>query len=130
MKAKKFFVTLLALMFCLSLVSLALAAPQHAGVEPTADGAGNISIPQLPCGTLVEVVIWNDDQGTTKKLGATHQFKLNPGDGFNFRWRDATGRVWWQLVNKATVAQGLSIDPWVNPKNGKIECKYLFTGRK
>jgi len=120
-----FFVLLVAAIAAAALPAASWAATKYAGVEPAADQAGNVTIPQLPLGTLVEVVVWNDNEGTTRKLGAVSNFKLNPGDGFNFQWRDQSGKVWWQLVTQSTQATGLTIDPWVDPKDGRVKCKYL-----
>jgi hypothetical protein len=131
MKLKKTVVLILTAVLTLALVGAALAKPKHSGVEPSADGAGNVTIPQLPSGTLTQVWVWNDENGTTKKLGAAHQFKLNPGDGFNFTWAEkGCNNPWWQMVTKSTQANGLAIDPWVNPSTGKVQCKYIYTGGK
>jgi hypothetical protein len=113
----------------LLLATTAMAAPKEAGVQPSCDGAGNCTIPALPNGTLVKVVVWNDNDGTTNPLGATSSFKLKPGDGFNFTWKDCDGKVWWQMVTKSTQAAGLAIDPWVDPADGKVKCKYIFLGK-
>lgn len=114
---------------------LAIAAPTTAlassvkdsGVLPAVDDSGNLMIPALPQGKVVRLVIWNDDAGTTREMGAATSAKLNNGDGWNWEWTDANGKRYWHLITQSSkVGANYGIDPWKNPKSGKIECKYIY----
>jgi hypothetical protein len=124
------------LFFCLML-ALAIAIPAaafakalDAGVQPTADDQGNVTIPDIPNGKLVGVFVWNDGLGAPEqKLGAKHNFKLNPGEGFNFTWSGAQGTNW-QLVTPGTKPGGsLVVDTSWKDAKGIPRCKYLFPGK-
>ncbi|MFA6284935.1 MAG: hypothetical protein WC643_00175 [Parcubacteria group bacterium] len=120
-------------LFCalsLCFVGVVSAKVLDAGVFPTADAQGNVTIPQLPNGKILQIYVWNDSQGAAeKKLGATHSFKLNPGDGFNFTWSGPQG-VAWQLVTRGSQVGGsLVVDDSWKDANGKVGCKYLFPGK-
>lgn len=124
----KVLVLVCALSLCF--VGVVSAKALDAGVVPFADAQGNVTIPSIPNGKLVQVYVWNDGLGAAEKqLGATHSFKLNPGDGFNFTWSGPQGTNW-QLVTRGSQVGGSLVvdDSWKNA-NGKVGCKYLFPGK-
>jgi hypothetical protein len=100
----------------------AMATPKFVDVIPSCDANGNVTIPALPSGTtLLNVMIFDDAKGIPgKSLGPVQSFTLEPGQGFNFTWKDATG-TWWQMITPGTRAPGLTTD-CSNP-NG---CKFLY----
>lgn len=105
----------------------ALAAVKDSGVIPVVDETGNLTIPSLPQGKVVRLVIWNDEMGTTRDLGAVTSAKLNPGDGWNWEWVDVNGKRYWHLITPSSkTGANYSVDPWKNPATGRVECKYKF----
>lgn len=100
----------------------AMATPKFVDAIPSCDANGNVMIPPLPSGaTLLNVMLYNDTNGIPgKSLGPVQSFTLEPGQGFNFTWKDATG-TWWQMITPGTRAPGLTTD-CSNP-NG---CKFLY----
>jgi hypothetical protein len=122
---KKFFIggwiVMLALTVVLCTVGTGMATPKWVNAVPSyCQSNGNVTIPAMPKGTkLLNVVIYDDVQGTIKSLGPVNHFQLKPGQGFNFTWKDKTG-VWWQMITPQSIAKGLVID-CSNPKG----CKYL-----
>jgi len=128
MKTLKVFAVLFTLMFCFAAIANAKAL--DASVVPTADAQGNVTIPNIPNGKLVQVYVWNDSLGAPEqKLGAVHSFKLNPGDGFNFTWSGPQGTNW-QLVTPGTKPGGsLVTDTSWKDASGIVRCKYLFPGK-
>lgn len=135
---KKLAICILALI--LAIPTVALATPKYVECIPFADAQGNVTMPALPAGaTLMDVILFDDVRGNTgpggQSLGAVKSFELLVGQGFNFKWRDAQGNVWWQMITPQSgillasrPGNRLSVDPWVNPKTGQVECKYIFKG--
>lgn len=107
----------------------AMATPKFVNVQPTCDSGGNVTIPTMPSGaTLVNVEIYDDVNGTKpKQLGAVSAFRLEPGQGFNFLWKDSEG-TWFQMITPSTTPRGhLTTDcTWIDPKTGNPACKFLF----
>ena len=57
-----------------------------------------------------DVIVYNDSQGTSRKLGRVTVFTLTKGEGFTFTFMDEAG-THWQLIDQATpVGLGLAID--------------------
>jgi hypothetical protein len=110
-------------------VGLANAKALDAGVQPTADANGNVTIPALPNGKIVQVYVWNDSLGTPeRKLGPVTSFKLNPGDGFNFEWSGEQGVVWQLVTPKTKPGGSLVVDTSWKDSSGIVRCKYFFPG--
>lgn len=121
----------LALVCALSLcfIGVASAKALDAGVVLFADDQGNVTIPALPNGKVVQVYVWNDGLGAAEKpLGATHSFKLNPGDGFNFKWSGSQGTNWQLVTRGSQVGGSLIVDDSWKDANGVVRCKYLYPG--
>jgi hypothetical protein len=126
-KMKSFFGSVF---FLLAMVGAANAAPaKFVNATVSCDGDGNVTIATMPSGTtLVAVEIYDDIRGTKpRRIGATSSFKLEPGQGFNFIWKDLEGS-WYQMITpQSKVPAGLAIDAsWIDPQTGQPACKYLF----
>lgn len=125
----KVLVLVCALLVCF--VGVVSAKALDAGVVPTADAGGNVSIPALPQGKLVNVYVWNDSLGSPeRKLGPVHSFKLNPGDSFNFTWSGSQGTNWQLITPGSPVGGSLVVDTSWKDANGIVRCKYLFPAGK
>lgn len=105
------------LMICLVMIlaiaipATALAAAKYAGVQPSCDANGNVTIPALPEGRLHNVQLYDDVRGIpSRDLGTATIFKLEDGVGFNFQWVDKAGQVWFHMVTPQTRAPGLVTD--------------------
>jgi uncharacterized cupredoxin-like copper-binding protein len=101
---------------------IAQATPKWVEAIPSCDKNGLVTIPDMPAGaTLLNVEVYDDIRGIPgQSLGAVHQFKLEPGQGFNFTWKDKDG-TWWQMITpkSASLLKGLIVDCIDD------ECKYL-----
>ena len=130
MKRVTIFLAMVALiLFAGSAMAQTLKPAKHAGVEASADSAGNFSIPALPSGQVVDVEVYNDRDGTpVRHLGPKMSGKLDPCDGLNFVWRDSKGSQF-QLITRGTKAGGsLETDCSWKDEKGIPRCKYLYTG--
>ncbi len=96
----------------LAIPAVALAAAKYAGVQPSCDASGNVTIPALPEGCLHNVQLYDDVRGIPPRdLGAVSSFKLEDGAGFNFQWVDhRAGAVWYHVITPQSRAQGLVTD--------------------
>jgi hypothetical protein len=127
---KKVLALVCALVLCLAFAGVASAKALDAGVVPFADNQGNVTIPALPNGKIVQVYVWNDNLGAAeKKLGPVSSFKLAPGDGFNFKWSGPQGEAWQLVTRGSQVGGSLVVDDSWKDANGKVGCKYLFPSK-
>jgi hypothetical protein len=108
MKGKVFIVFLAMITALILFAGSAMAEPRYAGVEPTGDANGNVSIPALPNGSVVQVWLWNDCTGTKGvQLGSVHSFQLPDScSSFSFEWIDRQENKYWQLVTEKTKPGG------------------------
>ena len=104
-------VVFILLVLAIVIPTMALAAPKYAGVQPSCDAAGNVTIPPLPEGRLHNVQLYDDVRGIPPRdMGAVSSFKLEDGAGFNFQWVDRAGQVWFHMITPQTRASGLATD--------------------
>lgn len=99
----------------------AAAKPKWVETFPVLNG--DLVTLTLPAGSeLIDVELYDDARGIpTRSLGPVTQFKLLPGEGFNFTWKDRQGTVWYQMVTPLTPqAAGL----YSKCLAGGKDCKY------
>lgn len=82
--------------------------PKHAGIEPTGNEATReVTIPKMPVGKLLNVVVWNDCNRTKAKyLGSVQSLTLKTCDSCSFIWEDSDATQPWQLVTPTTKPGG------------------------
>jgi hypothetical protein len=123
------FISFMAVLAIVAFAGVSNAAPKFVSVQPTCDTGGNVSIPAMPSGaTLVNVEVYDDVNGSKPKpLGPKSSFRLEPGQGFNFLWSDASGTYFQMITPQSKAPVGLMIDcSWIDPKTGQPACKYLY----
>lgn len=99
-------------MLVLGMLSAASAAVKDSGIMPQLYPENMVSLdisPQMV--TSLVVYIYDDATGNPPlELPMTSRFTLLPGQGFNYKFTDASG-TYWQLVTPSTsVGVGLSVD--------------------
>jgi len=109
-------------------ISSAAPAAKLVNTQVSCDSNGNVTIGAMPdIAKLVDVEIYDDVNGTKpERIGPKTSFKLEPGQGFNFLWSDATGVHYQMITPQTPPPQGLSIDKsWIDPRTNQPACKYL-----
>jgi len=126
MTKKVFFVLILAAIAAVALPTAGLAAAKYAGVQPSCDADGNVTIPPLPEGRLYNVQAYDDVRGIPPRdLGPVSSFRLEDGAGFNFQWMDKAGAVWFHMITPQPRAPGLVTD-----SSHPGGCKFVYHRKK
>ena len=125
---KKIGLIVVFVIMAMALAVSAWATPKAVAVSVACDPSGNVTVGQFPTGAkLINIEVYDDVNGTPpSRIGPKSSFKLEPGQGFNFIFKDNEGQ-WYQLITPSSQAPGLVTDcSWIDPATGSPACKYLF----
>jgi len=124
------FKKVLYVLFSVVLIAVvASAATKDSGSIPFFDKEkGEVVIPALPAGEIVAVEVYDDIRGipprTILAKGNSVRFKLEPGAGFNYRWKVSGHELWQEVAPDSKVGDGLVVDCTWKDANGVPRCKY------
>lgn len=115
-----------------SFASYSFATAKYVDALIKNEGGGSFSIVMPAGATLVDIEVYDDLRGIKPfRIGPKSPFKLEPGQGFNYIWKDSAGSFYGMITPQSDAPDGLQTDcSWIDPKTGQPACKYLYPKSK